>query len=626
MAEMKLEDEYSAKPAWELVHIKEDPESCIKREPEDFPFHIVTVKYEHDEDNDKTSVLHQRPEEEDCKDTIAEEFGTYADHEEHMNSSSDTDHSEDYTQDQALSKRSYAMIPPDSLASDLPPFSCSGCGKLFQEKSRLQRHELVHTEDRPFMCPACEQRFKYKDSLRKHLVFCKKYNDGPRPYLCPDCGKGFHEPSHVTQHQKSTHNVCPVCKARFSAQTELKLHLKSHEVGGTLQPGENPLTCSDCGKTYRDKWHLEQHMASHTGDTYSTCPVCDKGFRSRSYLPQHMELVHPICPFCKTRFMDKAFLKEHMKTHAEAEGLDSSEEGPFSCSECKRTFKNNSRMQRHMLVHTQERIHKCPACEKDFKYKDCLTKHLVFCRKTTEGDLRARPHKCPDCEERFSRKPFLILHLKTIHNACPVCETRFPDQTELAAHLKIHEEDGTLPNGDVPMTCAICEKTFKDKYQLKQHMKSHSGYRPYVCPLCHKGFKFRSHLPRHLQRHPKCPVCETHFLDKLYLKEHMKTHAEVADSDSGPCICSECGKTFRSSATLQCHIKLVHAREKPHKCTVCAKSYGQESALAQHYRDEHHPCVLCETLFVDEKSLQEHLMIHVEQGSLNTAGLKREIE
>uniref|UniRef100_A0AAV2LI38 C2H2-type domain-containing protein n=1 Tax=Knipowitschia caucasica TaxID=637954 RepID=A0AAV2LI38_KNICA len=120
MAEVKLEQ---TEPCVESTHLKNEPELCVKEEPEEFPFHIITVKTEDSED--ESSVLQQRPTE---------------DSEKHSDSSEDTDHSQDYNPEQAPAKRSYAMISADPCITDHRPFSCSDCGKGFKRKQDLKRH------------------------------------------------------------------------------------------------------------------------------------------------------------------------------------------------------------------------------------------------------------------------------------------------------------------------------------------------------------------------------------------------------------------------------------------------------------------------------------------------------
>ena len=46
---------------------------------------------------------------------------------------------------------------------------CNICSKAFTLKYNLQRHKLIHTDERPFGCQYCHQRFRRKDSLQNHI-------------------------------------------------------------------------------------------------------------------------------------------------------------------------------------------------------------------------------------------------------------------------------------------------------------------------------------------------------------------------------------------------------------------------------------------------------------------------
>jgi hypothetical protein len=51
---------------------------------------------------------------------------------------------------------------------DLRPFACELCELRFTTKQFLQRHYIVHTEERSFKCSFCDNSYKYKKGLNRH--------------------------------------------------------------------------------------------------------------------------------------------------------------------------------------------------------------------------------------------------------------------------------------------------------------------------------------------------------------------------------------------------------------------------------------------------------------------------
>ena len=48
------------------------------------------------------------------------------------------------------------------------PFSCETCNLRFTTKQFLQRHYMVHTDERQYKCSICENCYKYKKGLNRH--------------------------------------------------------------------------------------------------------------------------------------------------------------------------------------------------------------------------------------------------------------------------------------------------------------------------------------------------------------------------------------------------------------------------------------------------------------------------
>ncbi|KAK7945119.1 hypothetical protein WMY93_000847 [Mugilogobius chulae] len=109
-------------------------------------------------------------------------------------------------------------------------YACSKCGKAFQHRKILRRHERFHTGEKPYGCPRCSKTFALRKSLRRHM----RFHTGERPHSCTQCGK---------------------C---FRLRENLKAHLRFHS-------GEKPYSCASCGKTFRIQKNLEKHALSQCG-------------------------------------------------------------------------------------------------------------------------------------------------------------------------------------------------------------------------------------------------------------------------------------------------------------------------------------------------------------------------
>lgn len=96
-----------------------------------------------------------------------------------------------------------------------------------------------------------------------------------------------------------------------------------------------PFKCTLCGKAFREKDKLEQHMRFHSreGCRY-TCHQCSKGFLSSTVLEEHLQMHleqrNYSCLFCPESYDRLELLKEHVSVHLV--------NGFFSCPSCKKTF------------------------------------------------------------------------------------------------------------------------------------------------------------------------------------------------------------------------------------------------------------------------------------------------
>ena len=56
------------------------------------------------------------------------------------------------------------------LSSSSASLNCEVCGKQFSRRFTLNRHMMIHTDEKPFQCSRCNYKTRYKQDLLKHIA------------------------------------------------------------------------------------------------------------------------------------------------------------------------------------------------------------------------------------------------------------------------------------------------------------------------------------------------------------------------------------------------------------------------------------------------------------------------
>uniref|UniRef100_A0A8C6GUH1 PR domain containing 10 n=1 Tax=Mus spicilegus TaxID=10103 RepID=A0A8C6GUH1_MUSSI len=329
-----------------------------------------------------------------------------------------------------------------------------------------------------------------------------------------------------------------------------------------------PFKCLQCGKAFREKDKLDQHLRFHgrEGNCPLTCDLCNKGFISSASLESHMKLHSDqktySCIFCPESFDRLDLLKDHVAIHVN--------DGCFTCPTCKKRFPDFIQVKKHVRSFHSEKIYQCTECDKAFCRPDKLRLHML--RHSDRKDFL-----CSTCGKQFKRKDKLREHMQRMHN--PEREAKKADRISRS-------------------------KTFKPRITSTDYDSF-----TFKCRLCMMGFRRRGMLVNHLsKRHPDMKIEEVpeltlpiikpnrdyfcQYCDKVY-KSASKRKAHILKNHPG----AELPPSIRKlrpagpgepDPMLSTHTQLTGTIATPPVCCPhCSKQYSSKTKMVQHIRKKH---------------------------------------
>ena len=78
--------------------------------------------------------------------------------------------------------------------------------------------------------------------------------------------------------------------------------------------------------------------------------------------------------------------------------------------------------------------------------------------------------------------------------------------------------------------------------------------------------------------------------------------------------CPQCPCLFQTKWNAAKHVKVVHLKERLHRCDICQRTFGARNNLKRHNEDVHlkirkHYCTICAQSFGQRATLKRHMSL-----------------
>ncbi|KAM4525461.1 zinc finger protein 646 isoform 1-T2 [Odontesthes bonariensis] len=506
---------------------------------------------------------------------------------------------------------------------------------VVRNKKMSLAREIVDVEDRQYKCDQCGRSYRHAGSLLNHK---KSHKTGV--FRCLICQKRFYNLLALKNHQRSHFDIkrhtCHECGKAFKIQKQLLIHLKRHkenqakiqelnsqiqalmQMNGTKSDGRTPSLTSNANRALTSVRLRKRLPEEKPGKAkLETSVKLEDTSDQRPFA----------CDQCGRTYRHAGSLVNHRNSH---------KTGEYYCSICNNTYSNQLAMKNHLRTHFAFKKHLCQNCGKGFRGKKQLLAHVCAdLRKDGAGGrrgLKSRAFKCKECKQAFPSVEHLEAHTcegpsdskDPQSNAspskeerpftCNICNRSYRHAGSLLNHKNTHKTGH--------FSCTFCSKPFTNPMALRNHTRIHTQKKKYVCLTCGKAFRLASILHNHQRVHNRvlshfsCPSCGKSFQGRSGLKRHRcrrgqnSTRFGVQHSERGDkCfMCDLCGRSYRHAGSLLNH-KKSHS-ENLHHCTLCLQTFPDPVTLQIHSQMRRHCCPECGKTFCLVAHLQSHMEVH----------------
>lgn len=455
-----------------------------------------------------------------------------------------------------------------------------------------------------------------------------KQDNSTSSYECDICGKVFPKrtlivehfrtslcfpeiPSFLINNNSSYHHLCKSPKNvilrmnstnnLFNTNSKMTHVYKNCQI---LHIKENNLKYNVDSRLNRINY--KNHKYVHPMNTLFNCDKYNKSYTQLNALKKHKIINLFRCHICLETFSEKSSLKAHKRIHESKSGNQ--------CNICQKYFKSKSSVSKHIdRIHNLTQEYECSRCSKVFYKRYEIVNHIF---KNHQEDYSK--YSCESCSKLYEFSNNSFYSLKKSCFKCDVCPQSFTTSHRLDQHYRWHLDINDF-------NCKHCSQQFSKFSVYLSHEKTHVGEKPFRCNFCGKWFPISSNINIHAGYNNifVCKFCEKIFSQMSLLVSHEKIHLQKEQSKS-----KSFNKLFNQLSNLKLH---TQQSRKQFKCNKSDKIFFRSSTFRSHSQtnviknfqennncsstvtkssltkhNECFKCDLCHEIFVDQKIFTTH--------------------
>nr|XP_033808764.1 zinc finger protein 770 [Geotrypetes seraphini]XP_033808765.1 zinc finger protein 770 [Geotrypetes seraphini] len=557
------------------------------------------------------------------------------------------------TQEKWVLHQCFPSDHTQSVSKRPKSLKCETCNKPFPSRSKLERHILIHTDQRPFACSLCVKSFRQKTHLAIHqLTHIKE-----KPFQCSLCHKSFKLQSKLLKHRE-VHGLAYASRLNRSESGRVDLDASQNlleekneavEANSThKQDSEDacsiyvvPFQCPVCERCFESEHILHTHTCFVERNGRASSTLKRDSSRRRNRAPKKLKCLAG--RVSKTNLTGRSRLKNH---HFRGEEQPSFEEQAFCNYDTLQKTPENTKPP------GTSKTYKLEARRRQGCWTRCWSKQLHNQEQginNMQGLLRTE--SLLGEHDSIDREFYFVQNADEVFAFPKLVQSNYS-----ALPRNIYSQHKTF-------NCDRCEKAFPSLSKLKRHYLTHTGQRPFSCDLCGKMFRQSAHLKRHQITHSEkityqIPVCQMEFQDlnmffsqqrdqlELKASQHHgysprplqlllpsdpvpEIKVELGPSDFSPDMsCSNAQAYLSNHGSIEAyttHCGPQYSRDaeksktpkKMYQCSVCLKSFKSPSKLERHYLmhagQKPFECPVCFKTFRQTPHLKRHMLTHSKQ-------------